>query len=174
MSVPYPLVFIPFDILTAEELNQLVENDVALADGTAIDAGAITTSTLAESAVTASKIDWSTLNSLPAFPGSVGVSSEVLLRGQYYNGQQLYCRSFHGGNFGNGTTATQVLSFTNAQIVKVEVRTDNSVAMHPYGSYASSFDVYFTVITTSGVTLNKYSADDRTSFTCRGFIYYTK
>jgi C1q domain-containing protein len=47
MSLPNTLVFVPFDILTAAELNDMVENDEALADGTAIDTSVITLSKLA-------------------------------------------------------------------------------------------------------------------------------
>lgn len=43
MSLPYPsMTFVPFDILTAAEMNQLVANDQALAAGTGLDSGAIT------------------------------------------------------------------------------------------------------------------------------------
>lgn len=41
MPIPNPLVFTAFDVLTASEMNDLIENDEALADGSAIDDGAI-------------------------------------------------------------------------------------------------------------------------------------
>lgn len=45
MSLPYPgMDFTPFDILTASELDQMVENIESLADGTGLDAAAVTPS----------------------------------------------------------------------------------------------------------------------------------
>lgn len=49
--------FTPFDILTAEEMDDLVENIESLADGSGIGDGAIGTDTLAQSAVTPDKLD---------------------------------------------------------------------------------------------------------------------
>lgn len=48
--------FSPFAILTAEEMNDLVENDQALADGTGLNTGAISTTALADTSVTATKL----------------------------------------------------------------------------------------------------------------------
>lgn len=43
MSLPYPsMVFVPLDILTAEEMNQLVSNIESLSSGTGLADGAIT------------------------------------------------------------------------------------------------------------------------------------
>lgn len=51
MSLPYPsMVFVPLDILTAEEMNQLVANIESLSSGTG----------LADGAITSDKIDWTT------------------------------------------------------------------------------------------------------------------
>lgn len=55
--LPNNLSFSPFAILTAEEMNDLVENTEALSDGTGIEDEAITTRTLAQSAVTPEKMD---------------------------------------------------------------------------------------------------------------------
>lgn len=48
--------FSPFAILTAEEVNDLVENIEAVASGTGIGDGAVTSNTLAQSAVTSDKL----------------------------------------------------------------------------------------------------------------------
>lgn len=57
MSLPYPgMDYIPFDILTAEELDQMVANIESLADGSGFDAGAISTEDIADNAVTVSKL----------------------------------------------------------------------------------------------------------------------
>ena len=61
MALPNPsMAFTPFDILLAEELNDLVENIESLADGTGFDAGAIGTTDLADGAVTSAKVDFTT------------------------------------------------------------------------------------------------------------------
>lgn len=60
MSLPYPsMVFVPLDILTAEEMNQIVGNIESLAAGTG----------LADGAITSDKIDSTTLNAYK--PGDV-------------------------------------------------------------------------------------------------------
>lgn len=67
LTLPYPdMVFVPLDILTAEEQNQLVGNIEFLANQFPLAAsnianGAIGSDQLADEAVTADKIDFSTL-----------------------------------------------------------------------------------------------------------------
>lgn len=62
MSLPYPsMVFVPLDILTAEEMNQLVSNIESLSTGTG----------LADGAITSDKIDWASAS------GSVPVSDYI-------------------------------------------------------------------------------------------------
>lgn len=61
-NLPNPgMSFTPFDILTAAEMNDLVENIESLADGTGIGDGSVDTAAIADEAVTADKIDWTTL-----------------------------------------------------------------------------------------------------------------
>lgn len=56
MALPNPTMsFSPFAILTAEEMNNLVENIESLADGSGFNAGAIGTSDIAAGAVTFAK-----------------------------------------------------------------------------------------------------------------------
>lgn len=56
MALPNPgMDAVPFTPLTAEFLDDMIENIESLSDGTGFENGAITTNTLAESAVTASK-----------------------------------------------------------------------------------------------------------------------
>lgn len=68
--------FSPFAILTAEEMNDLVENIESLAEGTGIGDGSVDTAALADEAVTASKIDFSTLGWTTYTPTIVGFSVE--------------------------------------------------------------------------------------------------
>lgn len=58
MSLPNPsMSFSPFAILTAEELNELVENIESLADGSGIGDGAIGTTALQDGSVTPLKLN---------------------------------------------------------------------------------------------------------------------
>ena len=65
-TLPYPsLDFVPLDILTAEEMNQIVANYTAINNATIgtnqLANSSITTSKLANKAVTSDKVDWATL-----------------------------------------------------------------------------------------------------------------
>lgn len=62
MSLPSPgMSFSPFAILTAEEMNDLVENIEALAAGTGLNTGAVSTTKIADTAVTSNKVDYMTV-----------------------------------------------------------------------------------------------------------------
>ena len=64
MALPNPgMDAVPFTPLTAEFLDDMIENIESLSDGTGFENGAITTNTLAESAVTRLKLDISTFGS---------------------------------------------------------------------------------------------------------------
>lgn len=65
-TLPYPsLDFVPLDILTAEEMNQIVANYTAINNATIgtnqLANNSITTSKLADKAVTSAKVDFTTL-----------------------------------------------------------------------------------------------------------------
>lgn len=68
MVLPNPnIVFVPLDVLTAEELNQVVQNINALAALFPVQAanlsdGSITNAKIAANAVSADKINWTTMN----------------------------------------------------------------------------------------------------------------
>lgn len=66
-TLPYPsLDFVPLDILTAEEMNQIVANYTAINNATIgtnqLANNSITTQKLANKAVTSDKVDWATLS----------------------------------------------------------------------------------------------------------------
>lgn len=77
--------FTPFDILTAEEMDDLVENIESLADGTGIGDEAIGTSALGQSVVTAEKT---------AFGGDYSTSE--VNTGFKWMGKDIFCRGFSG------------------------------------------------------------------------------
>lgn len=65
-TLPYPsLDFVPLDILTAEEMNQIVANYTAINNATIgtsqLADSSITTPKLANKAVTSDKVDWTTI-----------------------------------------------------------------------------------------------------------------
>lgn len=57
MALPYPgMDFVPYDILTAEELDQIVANIASLADGSGFNDNAVTSPKILDGAVTSSKV----------------------------------------------------------------------------------------------------------------------
>lgn len=90
LTLPYPdMVFVPLDILTAEEQNQLVGNIEFLANQFPLAAsnianGAIGSDQLADEAVTADKIDYASLLRFPV--ASTDVLTEIgnITSTQYY------------------------------------------------------------------------------------------
>ena len=61
MALPNPgMDAVPFTPLTAEFLDDMIENIESLSDGTGFENGAITTNTLADNGVTGSKVDFGT------------------------------------------------------------------------------------------------------------------
>lgn len=81
MSLPNPdMDFTPFDVLTAEELDEMVANIEALADGSGIGDGAVTPSKLGLGQQTASESASGTTTSLsytPTLSGSPGTNPSV-------------------------------------------------------------------------------------------------
>lgn len=98
MSLPYPsMTFVPLDVLTADEMNQLVANIESLADGSGLDAGAIGTSAIANSAITSELIDWSSIEEV------VGSGNSIAIR--YANGWQTAIKRVQGTVAANQETA---------------------------------------------------------------------
>lgn len=74
MALPHPsMAFTPFDVLTADEMNDLVDNIEALADGSGLNNLAITTAKIGAAAVTIAKIDLTSFQAT-AQVGSADVS----------------------------------------------------------------------------------------------------
>lgn len=88
ISLPNPgMVFVPLDVLTAEELNQIVQNIDTLAElfplkAAQIGANAIGTNQLSNAAVTAPKLDWSAFcftEATDTTQTTIGISATNLL-----------------------------------------------------------------------------------------------
>lgn len=77
LTLPYPdMVFVPLDILTAQELNEIVSNVEYISDQFPIAAAnlasnAVTTAKISDEAVTADKIDFGTFTILSGTNSSV-------------------------------------------------------------------------------------------------------
>lgn len=85
--------FTPFDILTAEELNDFVENDQALAAGTGFNTGAIPAAAIANSAVTSAKIDYTSfpyVTYTPTITGFTGTPTVTAKSKEVPGGRWVY------------------------------------------------------------------------------------
>ena len=82
-TLPYPsLDFVPLDILTAEEMNQIVANYSAINNATIgtnqLANSSITTSKLANKAVTSDKVDWATFKfPIPDYSKGTSISDST-------------------------------------------------------------------------------------------------
>lgn len=95
MALPNPgMDAVPFTPLTAEFLDDMIENIESLSDGTGFENGAITTNTLAESAVTARKT---------AFGGDYS-TSEVNTGFKWIDGKTIYKKTINFGALPNSTS----------------------------------------------------------------------
>lgn len=114
MALPNPsMAFTPFDILLAEELNDLVENIESLADGTGFDAGAIGTTDLADGAVTSAKVDFTTFiysstETLVGYSGTKNVYRKVLIGTVNVTASSI--------NIAHGITGLQYMLSVNAAV----------------------------------------------------------
>ena len=82
-TLPYPsLDFVPLDILTAEEMNQIVANYTAINNSTIgtnqLANNSITTKKLANKAVTSDKVDWTTFKfPIPDYSNGTSISNST-------------------------------------------------------------------------------------------------
>lgn len=76
MALPYPSMnFVPLDILTAAEMNQLVANITSLSNGTGLANGSVGTNQIAPTAVTPDKLNLTTWGS--GYTGVTGLNNTV-------------------------------------------------------------------------------------------------
>lgn len=105
MGLPNPsMTFTPFDILTAQEMNDLVENDQALAAGTGLNNGVITGGKIANTTIAnanivndtieAEKIKYSTVPAfraiLTASQNGASASFIINLNGESFDNQSTF------------------------------------------------------------------------------------
>ena len=128
MSLPNAgMSFTAFDVLTAAEMNDLVENIESLADGSGFDAGAIGTADIADGAVTPEKL----AAGLPAVIEFGNTNIGTVLANASQNNTITFTKTFStapqfiampGRSADNGTFAVKLISISSTQAV---VRTSN-------------------------------------------------
>lgn len=155
MSVVLPndLVFVPLDVLTAEQLNQLQENIKAVANAvpnlplgsSSIGNSAITTTKIASKAVTTSKIDWSSLPSDNSSP-----SAQYVKLGNWafiWGGVSVFLNNSNTGGWGSNTLTLPIsVSDYNACGIATTVIDPGSVnSMKVCGEFIAANKINFTV-----------------------------
>lgn len=176
LTLPYPSMdFVPLDILTASELDQMVANIEYIASGsvfpisaTNIASNAITTAKIADNAVTSSKIDFTTL-------GFANYSlSEVDTGFTWIDGKKIYKKTVE---YTSGIQAgNNVISHGISGLVMVVNReifgyrsSDNTTA--PFPMYASTNEIGNWTINPTSIQINStFAWADPVYIT----LYYTK
>ena len=154
MPLPYPTkVVLPFDIATAQDMNERHANDVALADGTGLD----------DESVTAEKTD---------FGGNYS-TSEVDTGFTWVDGKTIYKKTVNFGSLPNNTTKTTAHGITGVSVfISVTGIATNGSAYFSL-PYSDNSGVVATGVSGSNVFVQ--TVTDRTAYTtCYITLYYTK
>lgn len=113
LTLPYPsLSFVPLDVLTAEEMNEIVANYTYIANQFPI-----ATSNLANGSVTNAKIDWSTVQN----------STTEHVVGKWRDGSTIYERSFTGNITSIAANTTKVWDVDSSVSYKAAISADGWV-----------------------------------------------
>lgn len=132
LTLPYPdMDFVPLDILTAAEQDQLVANIEYIANQfpvSSIDSNAVDTAQIKNGAVTAAKIDFTTLKINPKFmqTGSGSITYQTQ------------------GSGGGGVNVTFPVAFDNAPIVVASTKgpySANVVEVHAQSASTTGFSI---------------------------------
>lgn len=132
LTLPYPnMDFVPLDILTASELDQMVANIEYIASGSVfplatanIANNAITTAKIADNAVTSSKIDFTTL-------GFATYSTTEHDTGYKWSNKAIYMR-----------TMTFTISSTNTWVDVGEITDSFGIILSSVGMYKRTDNVW--------------------------------
>lgn len=119
MALPNPsMVFVPFDILTAEELNQMAANDQALSAGTGLTNGSVAAAKIAPEA-------WQSWT-----PALVGWSGTPTVSAKYMRvGKTVHVSLSISGTSNNAITT---ITLPSTSVNDVRVATSNNTATTEY------------------------------------------
>ena len=104
------MVAVPFDIITSQWGNDIIENIESIASGPGIGDNAITTAKVAAAAITASKIDFTTMDVWPII-GQVTAASNTTSISVSFSAKKyikVVAYAVH-----NGSSGTDVITFNN-------------------------------------------------------------
>lgn len=177
LNIPYPdMDFVPLDILTALELDQMVANIEYIAN----DAFPVTNANIADSAVTAGKINTGAVTKAKLASAITNISdystTEKSTGFTWTDGKTIYKKTINFGALPNATAKSVNLSITNLGVII------NTEAFCVY-SNGINFPIPFTNTNdfASSVMLNYSSTQvtittgtDRSSATGYVTIFYTK
>ena len=142
MSLPNPsMSFSPFAILTAEEMNELAENDQALAAGTGLDNNAVTTAKIADAGVTNAKL-------------ATGA-------GQPGGAWTAWSPTWSGVTVGNGTVVARYSQTGKTVSCYVSFQLGNTSSIS--GAIGFSLPVTARAVTSTPLTGNSYIEDNSTA-----------
>lgn len=141
MALPNPsMSFSPFAILTAEELNDIVENIESLADGTGFNSGAIPTDALADKAVTSDKIDFATLPYGRIYYSTVGSGGGQTFGAGTYVMMNFNTLDSDSRNVSSPTTGQLQVDTTGSYKISVHARCQEVGQSNQMVSIEASFD----------------------------------
>lgn len=167
MALPYPTkVVLPFDIATAQDMNERHANDVALAAGTGLDDGAVTTAKIDDEAVTASKIDFTTFE--------YGTTERVV--GKWIDGKSVYQKVINFGALPNNTTKNVAHGISSLNwLVSVDAIAKDSATFIPLPLSSTVGLANQVSLTVNASDITIITGMDRTSYTqCYVVLNYTK
>lgn len=162
MPLPYPTkVVLPFDIATAQDMNERHANDVALAAGTGLDPGAVGPDALAQSAYD--------------LIGSYS-TSEVATKYKWIDDKIIYKKTVDVGTYPNSTTKTVAHGITGLSLLidltgyAADNTGQNIPVNMPYPpSNPASISAYI-----NGSNITIITGTDRTAFSGHITLWYTK
>lgn len=176
LTLPYPnMDFVPLDILTASELDQMVANIEYIASGSVfpissanIADNAITTAKIGNNAVTSSKIDFTTLGF-----GNYSLS-EVDTGFTWIDGKKIYKKTVNFGSLPNASLKSVNHNISNFGYLVdyCGTATDGStlfILPSPRGGGPLGIYLYF-----STTQISIEAGSDRTGYNAYVTMYYTK
>lgn len=164
-TLPYPnMDFVPLDVLTADELDQIVANIDA------INNASIPTDSIADGSVTSDKINWTTF-------GIANYStSEVATGATWIDGRTIYKKTINFGSMPNNATKSVPHGISNlGMMVKIEGIAWYSTGVGFWIPFGSPVDVSNSVAVNTDMTLvTMRTGSDRSSANAYITLYYVK